>query len=59
MHEPGLEAIITPQPDKAKCERMGCDATDLLSLVEPAVQAEARVLCPRHRVEYLREVYNQ
>jgi hypothetical protein len=53
------EATITPVPDSGVCEVANCERTNLLARVHPDSGAEARTLCPRHRVEYLREVYNQ
>lgn len=52
------DATITPDPDTAgRCERDGCECTELLALVEPGTDAPSRILCPTHRVKYLREVY--
>ena len=51
------EATITPSTDRSICEAAECDATDLLARVDPDGPANARTLCPRHRVEYLREAY--
>ena len=50
-------ATITPRPEARCCEADGCGATDRLALVEPDADADRRVLCPDHRVDYLREVY--
>jgi len=51
------EATITPDPDADRCSSTGCNDDDLLARVDPDVDgAAARVLCPTHRVEYLREV---
>jgi len=54
-----LEATITPKPDAACCGATGCDADNLLGLVEPDGVDKRRVLCPLHRVEWLREVSGQ
>lgn len=48
-------ATITPAPDADTCEEQACREGDLLARVNPH-NAEARVLCPTHRVLYLREV---
>jgi len=51
------DATISPITDATGCGEDGCDVTDLLARVDPdAADADARVLCPTHRVEYLREV---
>jgi hypothetical protein len=50
-------ATITPATDAEQCGADGCDVDELLSRVDPDVEdAPARVLCPTHRVAYLREV---
>ena len=50
-------ATITPATNASRCSEDGCETTELLSRVDPdAVDASARVLCPTHRVAYLREV---
>jgi hypothetical protein len=51
-------ATITPRPSAVVCETTGCEETELLAHVDPDDQERARILCPRHRVEYLREVYS-
>ena len=56
MHE---GPIITPSTDSSVCGVIGCEQTELLALVEPDGQAAARTLCPHHRVEYIREEYDQ
>ena len=56
MSQTPYEATITPRPDGMACEEMGCEATDRLARVDPDGTEEARILCPRHRVDYLREV---
>lgn len=59
MSESERWATITPKPDSAVCGATGCDETQLLAYVNPDNSANARTLCPRHRVEYLREVSNR
>lgn len=49
------DATITPSEGSDGCEETGCGRTNLLAEVDPA-SAPSRVLCPVHRVEYLREV---
>jgi len=50
-------ATITPATSAGQCAEDGCETTELLARVDPdAESAEARVLCPTHRVAYLREV---
>lgn len=56
---PGRECTITPRPDGEQCEEDDCDTTQLLGLVEPDHLDESRVLCPTHRVLWLREVADQ
>lgn len=56
MSKPTDVATITPRPTADGCERDDCDACELLALVEPDGVDEHRVLCPMHRVEWLREV---
>ena len=51
-------ATIIPQPSAVVCEATGCEEKELLAQVDPDCQEKARTLCPRHRVEYLREVYS-
>lgn len=58
MSERGDGARITPSSDSVVCGATGCDETELLAHVDPD-SASARTLCPRHRVEYLREVYDR
>lgn len=50
-------AEITPQPRASSCEVSDCDARELLAAVSPDCRSENRVLCPEHRIQYLREVY--
>jgi hypothetical protein len=53
-------ATINPDPEAGNCDADGCRERELLALVEPDDEtASARVLCPTHRVEYLREVASQ
>jgi len=53
-------ATIRPDPEAGNCDADGCRKRELLALVEPETgDAGARVLCPTHRVEYLREVADQ
>jgi hypothetical protein len=49
-------ATITPAPEADCCGAAGCHADELLATVEPDAVDERRVLCPTHRVEWLREV---
>lgn len=49
-------ATITPRPDGGECDSDGCSTDELLALVEPDLVDERRILCPTHRVEWLREV---
>lgn len=49
-------ATITPQTDARGCDEDGCENADLLAVVDPDTVDERRVLCPTHRVEWLREV---
>lgn len=59
MREPKCRVTITPAPDSAVCGAAGCKETELLALIEPDGREDVRTLCPRHRVEYLREVHSQ
>lgn len=59
MASTDLTATVTPRPDAESCEADGCTETDLLALVEPDGVDEARVVCPTHRVAFLREVTQQ
>jgi hypothetical protein len=53
------DATITPVGGTDRCAEPGCEETDLLARVDPdADETAAQVLCPTHRVEYLREVSN-
>ena len=59
MSTENASATITPTTDASQCSEANCDTADLLARVDPdAESADARILCPRHRVEYLREVSN-
>lgn len=48
-------AEITPRRDASGCDETDCSTTELLAEVDPR-DDESRILCPTHRVEYLREV---
>jgi len=50
------DATITPLPDAEECGYPECGETDLLARVEPDDVDEERILCPTHRVTFLREV---
>ena len=52
-------ATITPRPNASGCDEDGCDTAELLALVDPDAVNESRILCPLHRVQWLREVSNQ
>jgi hypothetical protein len=56
-HESAREtaATVRPADSAVRCREDGCERDELLARVKPANGRE-RVLCPRHRVEYLREV---
>lgn len=49
-------ATITPDVEADRCDEAGCGSSDLLARVEPDAVDETRVLCPTHRVAWLREV---
>ena len=49
-------ATITPLNDTHECETDGCEDRELTARIEPDHLDEQRVLCPVHRVAYLREV---
>ncbi|MDQ2072833.1 hypothetical protein RBH20_09830 [Haloarcula sp. H-GB4] len=50
-------ATITPVSEPRQCTEPGCDVAELLARVDPdADGTDTRVLCPTHRVEYLRQV---
>lgn len=51
-------AEITPRDDATCCEAEECSETALLASVNPVGATEAQILCPTHRVEFLREVMN-
>lgn len=59
MNAPAHDATITPEPGADACERYHCAADELLAAVEPDAVDERRILCPTHRVEWLREVSEQ
>ena len=53
-------ATIRPDPEAGSCDADACRERELLALIEPETEdAGARVLCPTHRVKYLREVADQ
>lgn len=56
---PGRESTITPRPDAEQCDEDDCGNDQLLALVEPDGVDESLVLCPTHRVLWLREVSGQ
>lgn len=49
-------ATITPL-ESTECEVATCDELEFVARVEPDTGNESRTLCPRHRAEYLQEVY--
>lgn len=49
-------ATITPLADARECSADDCTTGELLARVEPDAVDERRILCPTHRVEWLREV---
>lgn len=49
-------ATIIPAEDAEQCNDPSCKEDEMLSNVQPETNANARILCPKHRVEYLREV---
>ncbi|WP_251342816.1 hypothetical protein [Haloplanus halophilus] len=51
------DATITPLPDAKECGYPECGATALLARVEPDDVDETPILCPTHRVTFLREVH--
>jgi hypothetical protein len=52
-----IDATISPVVGENSCDEDGCDDTELLARIDPdTADADARVLCPTHRVEFLREV---
>ena len=51
-------ATITPCPSASECEADGCSANELLAKIEPEYRDQSPILCPQHRVEFLREVSN-
>lgn len=52
-------AEITPRPDAEECDATDCTADELLAEVDPQGRPPARVLCPDHRVGFLREVSDE
>jgi len=59
MTTPDSTATITPCFDDSECEADGCSADKLLARVEPEHRNQSSILCPQHRVEFLREVTNK
>jgi hypothetical protein len=59
MSDKEYGATITPTPSSAACGATGYNETALLAHVDPDNDEAARTLCPDHRVEYLREVYDR
>ena len=59
MNESSNIATITPRPQASSCDQNGCANREMLALIEPDDLDEHRVLCPTHRVAYLREVYDR
>ncbi|WP_338738405.1 hypothetical protein [Haloplanus salilacus] len=47
-------ATITPLPDADECGFPECEETELLARVDPDGVDESLVLCPTHRVTFLR-----
>lgn len=58
MSTDGATATVAPADGADGCDEDGCSGDELLARVDPDGDREPRVLCPRHRVEYLREVSN-
>lgn len=56
MSADATDATITPRPDADECENEECDRADKLATVDPDGPHSEQVLCPEHRVDYLREV---
>lgn len=56
MNDARSSATITPTHQAGACSADDCEASELLARVEPDNVDEHRVLCPTHRVEWLREV---
>lgn len=50
------DAEITPRTDATVCEADDCSVSKLLAEVDPTGTADSRILCPTHRVKFLREV---
>lgn len=59
MTESSNLATITPRPGASNCDQNDCANSEMLALIEPDDLDEYRVLCPTHRVAYLREVYDR
>lgn len=58
MSQTDRTATVTPL-ENGECEVATCDETELVARVKPDAVDESRTLCPRHRAEYLQEVYNE
>lgn len=56
MSDAHPSATISPTTQAQECIADGCEVSELLALVDPDGVDERRVLCPTHRVEWLREV---
>lgn len=56
MVQTDADATVTPRPQAYQCDEDGCGSDELLAAVEPDDVDETRVLCPTHRVQWLREV---
>lgn len=52
----GQTATVTPADEVEVCGEEGCESQELLGRIELETEHNTRVLCPRHRVEFLREV---
>lgn len=52
-------ATIIPIPQARECSVKNCELNELLARVEPDHIDEHRILCPIHRVEWLRGVADQ
>jgi hypothetical protein len=53
-----VTAEIIPRNDTGGCEAPGCSTEKLLAEIDPEDDSTSRVLCPEHRVKFLREVSN-
>lgn len=59
MSRSPVDARIKPHKSGGTCQAEGCENDELLATVEPDDSTGGRLLCPRHRVKYLREVNEQ